>query len=140
MGMALLIAITLRDDLVAAAAAAPAREICGLLLGDAVRVEALAPCRNVADDPARRFEIDPAALIAAHRVARAGGPQVIGHYHSHPSGDAMPSSRDAADATPDGSVWIIVAGDRVTAWRAVDDGAVHGRFEPLALAVDGCAG
>ncbi|WP_310104732.1 M67 family metallopeptidase [Sphingomonas sp. BE138] len=137
--MMLEITIAQRNDLVAQAAAS-ADEVCGLLLGTGLRVERLAACRNVAATPAVRFEIDPAALIAAHRAARGGGAGVIGHYHSHPSGLARPSPRDAADAAPDGSVWVIVAGTQVTAWRAVDGGAVHGRFDPLPLNLGGCAG
>jgi desampylase len=140
MGMTPAISISHRNELVALAAASPGREICGLLLGRGTRIEHLLPCRNVADDPRARFEIDPAALIAAHRAARGGGPPVIGHYHSHPSGHARPSPRDAADAVPDGSIWIIVAGGSVRAWRAVPAGARHGRFDPLRLRVDGCAG
>lgn len=108
-------------------------EACGLLLGqDGVAEQAL-PCRNVAADPTMRFEIDPMALLAAHRKARAGGPDVIGCYHSHPSGRAEPSPRDAADAAPDGSVWLILAGETATAWRAVRQGARHGRFDPLTI-------
>ncbi len=120
--------------IVAMAAADPAVEICGLLLGAGARVTAIEPCRNVAGDPARRFEIDPAALFAAHRRARGGGPAPIGCYHSHPTGIAAPSPRDAEAAAPDGGIWLIVAGGRVTAWRAVADGPVHGRFAPLTIA------
>lgn len=115
------------------AAEAHPLEACGLLLGrDGVVAEVL-PCDNVAADPAVRFEIDPAALLAAHRLARAGGPAVIGCYHSHPTGIAMPSARDAADAAPDGGFWLILAGERAAAWRAVEDGALHGRFDPVAI-------
>ncbi len=60
---------------------------------------------------------------------------MIGHYHSHPSGIAAPSATDAAQAAPDGAFWIIVAGTDLTAWRAASDGAVHGRFDPVALAI-----
>ncbi|WP_028966126.1 Mov34/MPN/PAD-1 family protein [Sphingomonas phyllosphaerae] len=132
------ITIAHRNELIALAAADP-DEICGLLLGAGDQIMRLVPCRNVAGDRAVRFEIDPGALIAAHRVARNGGAQVIGHYHSHPSGVARPSPRDAADSAPDGSIWLIVAGEAVTAWRAVADGGVHGRFDPLVLDVSGCA-
>ena len=121
-----------RDRIVAETARDPAVEVCGLLLGQGLAVDTIEPCRNVAAAPATRFEIDPAALLAAHRRARAGGASVIGSYHSHPSGLAQPSPRDAADAAPDGGVWIVVAGTALTAWRAVDDGPLHGRFEPLA--------
>lgn len=133
------ITIAHRNEL-CAWAAADGDEICGLLLGTGDHVTQLVPCRNVASDPAVRFEIDPGALISAHRAARGGGEQVIGHYHSHPSGVAAPSPRDAAEAAPDGSIWLIVAGETVTAWRAVPNGAMHGRFDPLALDVSGCAG
>lgn len=133
------ISIRLRDELVAIARAS-AEEVCGLLLGRGERVERALPCRNVAATPATRFEIDPAALLAAHRGTRAGGPAVLGHYHSHPSGDARPSPRDAAEAVPDGSLWLIVAGGEVTAWRAIEGGALHGRFEVVAVRDDGCEG
>jgi proteasome lid subunit RPN8/RPN11 len=138
--MAMMVRITIaqRNELRARAAETD-DEICGLVLGSGNDVARLVPCTNVAADPKVRFEIDPGALIAAHRAARGGGEQVIGHYHSHPSGMARPSPRDAADAAADGSIWLIVAGEVVTAWRAVADGAVHGRFDPLRLDVTGCA-
>ncbi|AOF95655.1 MULTISPECIES: M67 family metallopeptidase [unclassified Sphingobium] len=115
--MSVTISSLLRDRIVAVAAADDG-EICGLLLGQAGRIEAIAPAANVAADPARHFELDPAVLIAAHRAARSGGPKVIGHYHSHPSGVAIPSATDAACAMPDGTLWLIVAGEAVRLWRA----------------------
>ena len=118
---------------IVAHAGGSADEVCGLLFGDAGRVSAVQACANVAADPARRFEIDPVALIAAHRAARAGGAGVIGHYHSHPSGSPVPSPRDAADALTDGALWLIVAAGEVRAWCAVAEGAVKGRFDPVAL-------
>lgn len=119
---------------IVALAAASRDEICGLLLGTEGRIDAVLPAANVAADPRRHFELDPALLIRAHRAARSGGPAVIGHYHSHPTGLPEPSPRDAADAAPDGTIWLIAGGGEVTAWRAVAAGRRHGRFEPLALA------
>lgn len=107
------------DAIRAAAAASPEREVCGLLLGAGRRVVEVRACRNIADDPTTAFEIDPQALIDAHKAARAGGPTVIGHYHSHPTGRAEPSARDAA-AAHGGEVWVIVGGGEVTAWLALD--------------------
>ncbi|MEQ6335027.1 M67 family metallopeptidase [Sphingobium sp. MK2] len=116
--MRVMIASLLLDRIVALAAAAE-DEVCGLLLGAAAgQIMAIAPAANVAADPARHFELDPAALIAAHRAARSGGPNVIGHYHSHPSGVAIPSATDAACARPDGSLWLIVAGNEARLWIA----------------------
>jgi len=96
--------------------AAPA-EACGLLLGTPGAITAEQTCRNVAADPLRHFEIEPQALIAAHRAARSGGPEVIGYWHSHPNGLAAPSATDAAQASGDGRVWAIVAAGGVTFWR-----------------------
>ncbi len=111
------------DAILAEAAADPGREICGLLLGAADRIVAARPCANVADDPTRRFEIDPVALFAAHKAARGGGAAVIGCYHSHPTGIAVPSVCDAGNAMGDAAVWLIVADGAVRAWRTVKAGA-----------------
>lgn len=108
-------------------------EVCGLLFGTEGRIEAAEACANVAADPARTFEIDPAALFAAHRRARNGGPQVIGHYHSHPSGEALPSARDAAQAMGDGALWLILTAHEARLWRSVRPGA----FERVGLDVEG---
>lgn len=122
---------------VALARADPEREVCGLLLEREGAVDLL-PARNVAADPRSRFEIDPATLLAAHRDQRRGGPAIVGCYHSHPSGSPEPSARDAADAEPNGWLWLIAGRDGARLWRAVPDGAVHGRFDPVPLAcVDG---
>lgn len=133
--MTVAIASALVRQILGAAAATPSVEVCGLLFGDPAHVVAATACRNVASDPVRAFEIDPADLFSAHRAARGGGPRVIGHYHSHPTGRALPSARDAAMAPPDGALWLIVGGGDVTAWRAVARGVIEGRFEPVALAI-----
>ena len=106
----------------AEAARAHPLECCGLLLGRGERLLEVRPAANVHGSPQRQFEIDPAALIAAHRAARAGGLQVLGYYHSHPNGLAQPSATDRAQASGDGRIWAIVAGDQVTWWRDGRDG------------------
>lgn len=99
-------------------AASSADEVCGLLLGHFGCITQARPAENVAPDPARHFELDPAALLAAHKAARAGGPAVMGHYHSHPGGCPEPSATDAAYAAPDGSLWLIVGRGEVRLWIA----------------------
>ena len=128
------------DAIVAEAASRADREVCGLLLGHGMRVERVVPCRNVAPDPFVTFEIDQAALISAHRKAREGGPAVIGHYHSHPSGSLMPSRRDAEAAAGDGTIWAIAARGALSWWRAVRDGPTEGALEPINcdLLPEGC--
>jgi desampylase len=126
--MKLQISRTLLDDLRARAAASPDAEICGLLLGGGGEVREARACANVAADPRDSFEIDPSALIAAHRAARQGGPALLGHYHSHPNGDPRPSARDAAAAEP-GSYWIIIGGGELRCWLAGDERS----FRPVGI-------
>ncbi|WP_313670892.1 M67 family metallopeptidase [Sandarakinorhabdus sp.] len=128
-----------RQFLLDAALASPQTEVCGLLLGQnkdgTNRVETLVPARNVAADPARSFEIDPATLMATHRAARGQGRQVIGHWHSHPNARREPSSRDAARATENGQIWLIIAGGDVTAWVPHAIGPGPATFQPIAIEV-----
>jgi proteasome lid subunit RPN8/RPN11 len=135
MGMKARISSAALQQIAAGAAASPDAEICGLLFGAGEAIDRIEPCANVAADPARAFEIDPAALIAAHKAMRAGGPALIGCYHSHPHGPPAPSPRDAEAAAPDGWLWLIAAQGEVTAWRAVAAGRAEGRFEPVMLEV-----
>ncbi|MBB3981190.1 proteasome lid subunit RPN8/RPN11 [Sphingobium fontiphilum] len=111
-------------------------EVCGLLLGVPDHVQTIGPAANVAPDPSRHFEIDPAVLIAAHRDARRGGPAVIGHYHSHPSGIAKPSATDTACAAPDGALWIIVGGGLARCWRAASDGSGGVHFDEAPIRIE----
>jgi len=106
-------------------------EGCGLLLGAEGRIEHVQPARNIHPTPETHFEIDPQALVDALRSARRGGPEVLGYYHSHPSGPAEPSATDRAMASGDGRIWAIVAGDDVTFWRDDRDG-----FAKLSYLVD----
>ena len=163
------IASALIEAILADAARAPGREVCGLLLGepcDPVRAErrrsagpdlssgsldvardervgAVRATANVAADPARSFEIDPASLFAAIRAERAGGARILGHYHSHPNGSPRPSARDAATADRPGRLWLIAAAGAVRLWRERPGGIVQNAFEPVRLVVDpltsGCA-
>ncbi len=130
--MAMETAVTsgVKATLLAEAAAADPLEACGLLLGQHGLITAAVPVLNVHPDPARHFEIDPAALIAAYKAARADGPEVLGYYHSHPSGRIEPSATDRSSASGDGRIWAIVAGDAIGWWRDAPGG-----FEALPLRV-----
>lgn len=107
------------------------RECCGLLFGRADEILAARRARNVADDPERRYVIEPRDHLSAIRDARAAGLDVIGAYHSHPRTRAVPSPTDAAQAFPD-FLWVIVGlgGDapEVAGWAWSD-----GNFTPVPL-------
>lgn len=131
--MAVRISRTLLNLILADAAEGNGAERCGLLLGNGEGIADVRFARNIAPDPSCHFELEPAVLLAAHKAARSGGPQIVGHYHSHPSGEAVPSPTDAACALADDAFWLIVADGAAGLWRAVDIGPVHGRFraEPM---------
>ena len=117
----------------------PWHEWCGILRGrrgeDGSEIVTRADLTdNVSADPAREFEIDPGALIAAYRGERqARGLAVLGFFHTHPNGPAAPSIRDAECAAPDGKLWVIAGRDGALVWRSVENGAMHGRFDPVAF-------
>jgi histidine phosphotransferase ChpT len=119
--MAVTISRELVDAILAHTAETPDIEVCGLLLGRGRRIESVVRAANVAAEPATAFEIDPAALIAAHKRARAGGPQLLGCYHSHPNGRPEPSRSDV-EAAQERHIWCIVADGLVGFWRRDFDG------------------
>ena len=128
--MLVTISPTAHAAILAAAAEAHPHETCGLLVGTGTHINTARPAANVHPEPARHFEIDPIALIAAHKAARAGGPQIVGYFHSHPNGLARPSATDAAMASGDGRLWAIAAAGVVTMWCDAPSG-----FEPLSYAI-----
>jgi proteasome lid subunit RPN8/RPN11 len=130
MGMIIEVSSEVIATLIAEAARTAPAECCGLLLGRAGRIFEARPAANVSADPLRRFEIDPAALFDVHRAVRAGGPELIGYYHSHPAGHPRPSATDCEHASGDQRAWAIIANGRVAFWRDAETG-----FEPLSHCV-----
>jgi len=135
--MKLVISSTILREMQKAALNASPEECCGLLFGDDGNVSSHELTENVASNPKRHFEIDPSALISAERLARTGGPPILGYFHSHPTSDINPSKTDAESAAPDGRIWLIVNGSKALAWRAVTEGQIFGRFDPISLECEG---
>jgi proteasome lid subunit RPN8/RPN11 len=117
MGMEFAVTSGVMATLLEEAARAAPEECCGLLLGMDGQISEARPADNIAQDRLKRFEIDPLALLAAHKAARAGGPQVIGYYHSHPEGHPAPSATDCEHASGDARLWAIVSQGTVAFWR-----------------------
>lgn len=111
------IAAGLLEEILARAGATAEVEVCGLLFGTPERIEAVRHTANSAAEPQDSFEVDPAALLAALRAERGGGARLVGHYHSHPNGLAVPSARDLAAAEP-GRLWLIIGGGEARLWLA----------------------
>jgi len=97
------------DSVVAHAREVAPNECCGLLLGRRDEIVEAVRARNAADDPSRRFLIDPQDHFAALRTARARALEVTGFYHSHPGTPAEPSARDLAEFTYPDHLYLIVS-------------------------------
>lgn len=113
------------------AEAAWPEEACALLVGHRDRIAGdaiteIVPAANVAADKRQGFEIDPAVQIALRRRLRENPdqarllqptllgpglprPTLLGHWHSHPNGRAMPSAMDAAMVYEPELLWLISA-------------------------------
>jgi len=131
----------------AAAEAAYPEEACGLLVGRRApdggwRVGTVEPSANVAEPPrTRRFEVDPRLRLRLERTLRGRPDSIVGLYHSHPDGAAVPSGRDRAMVFEPALLWLITAvgQSRATAtraWRPTADGAA---FAPVRLVLAGAA-
>lgn len=95
-------------------------EACGLLVGRAGEVVRVAPTVNQDASPVR-YAIPPEQHLAVLREARRDGLQVIGAYHSHPRGSAVPSAADRAEGFAD-FVFVIAGGEpdpHLRAWQLV---------------------
>ncbi|MHB0977533.1 MAG: M67 family metallopeptidase [Candidatus Aquicultorales bacterium] len=125
---------TLYGEMVAECIAAAPREACGLLFGSDGFAEKAVALANVADDPERRYLIDPAEQFAAFKAMRAEGRELVGTYHSHPATEAYPSKTDKELAFYPESYYLILSladGVRARAFSIVD-----GEVEELAVAIE----
>jgi proteasome lid subunit RPN8/RPN11 len=68
-------------------------ECCGLLAGLGGVITRAFPAKNALASPTA-YEIAPQELFQLFRRMRAEGLDHMGHYHSHPSGENVPSPRD----------------------------------------------
>ncbi len=127
-------------------------EACGLLSGPADiewssepvgEVWQLWPVANARSSPIA-FELDGAEMLAAEKRIDDLGHVVVGVMHSHPTSEAVPSSRDVADASafdPFGSLVHLVVSMQgfaptVRAWRLLPEGdpvAIDIRSVPVDL-------
>jgi len=85
------------------------QEACGLLIGQGGQVTKIIPSPNLSATPEKTFEIDPALIIYHQKDCRTGPDKIIGHYHSHPDGQAAPSLHDKQQNYDADLIWVIVS-------------------------------
>jgi proteasome lid subunit RPN8/RPN11 len=96
------------ERLRAEARAALPHECCGLLGGHGGDVTELFAASNQLASP-NAFEIPPQELFDIFRELRARKLELVGIYHSHPTGDNTPSQRDRERAYYSEAAYVIVA-------------------------------
>jgi proteasome lid subunit RPN8/RPN11 len=85
----------------------PQMECCGLLAGREGVITAIFPATNALASPTA-YEIAPKDLFQLFRTLRAEGLAHLGHYHSHPSTENIPSPKDIEQAGyPDHAYFIV---------------------------------
>ena len=86
----------------------PEGECCGLLAGREGVITAIFPAANALASTTA-YEIAPRDLFRVFREMRAAGLEHLGIYHSHPTGDNAPSSRDLERAYYPHVAWFILS-------------------------------
>ncbi|HEX8475368.1 MAG TPA: M67 family metallopeptidase [Pyrinomonadaceae bacterium] len=134
--------VTLRraqlEEMYAQAREASPSECCGLIGGRDGVAETVYPLRNVAAHPHVRYEAALDDLIAAPKLMRERGEQLIGIYHSHPqSDDPTPSETDVRLAYYPEAVYFIIGfrGEREGVLRAFHIFEREGRWERISFQV-----
>lgn len=96
-------------------------EGCGLLVGKGNEIAEVIPLKNVSLTPSNHYEIDPVALSRHLPAIERRGLSLIGFYHSHPMGVAIPSETDIREATYPNTAYIIVGlkhtEPEIAAWK-----------------------
>lgn len=102
------------------------KEICGILGGtitnpDTATVESVHKTPNVANNPETKYLIDPETQYDLMETIDNHHQEIIGFYHSHPTGPPYPSYTDEQRATWPGMSYsiVILSGDHpfVGSWR-----------------------
>ncbi|WP_123589723.1 Mov34/MPN/PAD-1 family protein [Salinisphaera orenii] len=104
----------------------PDTEVCGFLSALDGHPREIYPVANVADDPARRFEMDPADQIRAMKTMRERGETMLAIYHSHPSAPPEPSVHDLDGLGYPDALYLIISLNikgvlEMRAWQRQDD-------------------
>ncbi|HVN55088.1 MAG TPA: M67 family metallopeptidase [Anaerolineaceae bacterium] len=109
-------------------------EACGLLGGLEGRVSVVIPVSNELHSPLR-FRMDPREMLAAFKRIEQTGEELVGIYHSHPKGPAVPSPTDQAEFAYPGTIYLIWSPTSQGDWQvrgfSLDGGIIQ--EAPLAI-------
>lgn len=82
-------------------------ECCGLLSGSGWKIDGIRPTANQRQSR-EEFFVPVEELFVFLKELRRNGQEHLGIYHSHPTSESLPSSRDVAEFHyPEVSYWIV---------------------------------
>jgi len=81
-------------------------ETCGLLAGMGERVSRVIAVDNI-ERSSVHFRMEPRAQIQGLIEIERDGLELLGIFHSHPTGPSMPSATDRAEAAYPEAAWLI---------------------------------
>lgn len=97
------------NQILAQAQRAGRTEVCGLIGSHDGVPSHCYPVANVAENPARRFTMDPQGQFDAQRTMRERDEELWAIYHSHPDQPALPSEVDIEQSNYPGALYLIVS-------------------------------
>lgn len=107
-------------------------EACGLLAGRGSSVESVLAVTNQAQSPVR-FVMNPKEQVQAFEWIEARGLELLGIFHSHPSGPETVSPTDIAEAAYD--VVHVIVSYTDGAWKTRGFWIRHGKFDEVTLQI-----
>ena len=117
------------DEIVHQGYGGGSEEVCGVLAGeygdDGSHATDVYPVENAAETPQIRYAMDPEEQLVVIDEIEDAGLEIVGFYHSHPTGPTRPSETDADRATWPGYSYAICAFDGypfLGSWRWCGDG------------------
>lgn len=105
----LLLPGSILDEIEQYCRAEPSLERCGLIGGRGELACTFYPMKNIAEDAAHNYFVDPHDQLDAFRAMRTNQQELLGIVHSHPSSVAEPSPTDANLAAYPGIAYLIVS-------------------------------
>jgi proteasome lid subunit RPN8/RPN11 len=123
-----------RDDVIAHVESQMPLEACGLLAGKNDRVEMALPVRNQAQSPVR-FVMDPHEQLKAFERIDSTGLDLLGIFHSHPTGPETASVTDIAEAAYD--VVHVICSKSGGQWNLRGFWIENGQAAEVLLSMDG---
>lgn len=109
-------------------------ESCGLLAGRDSKVEKIFFVQNQAQSPVR-YVMDPIEQLNAFEWIDSNGMELLGIFHSHPTGPETVSPTDVAQAAYAVTYVILARVDDAQVWRARGFWIKNGGFREVTLEV-----